>query len=131
MPGKTQSRPAFCFGRMLQGPAFNLQDLMPEPDPELPKNAETKRPRKPFLEIDPRIIEALDLVILGVLDGEWHKVAIIIARATDAAKAGALDVSAQAIAQRIYALVDNKAIESQGNVRRWRAGEIRRKASAI
>ena len=80
---------------------------------------------KPEIVIDPAIIEALDTLILAAADGEWRKVALVIARATDAAKAQALDVPAQAIAQRIYALTDNKRLVVQGNVRRWRAGEVR------
>ena len=87
---------------------------------ELPEMSE-----KPEIAINPAIIEALDTIILAAADGEWRKVALVIARATDAAKAQALDVPAQAIAQRIYALTDNKRLVVQGNVRRWRAGEVR------
>ncbi len=90
-------------------------DVRPERQPKLP------------VAIDPNIVEALDQAILSVLDGDWHKVAIVIARVTDTAKTQALDVSAQAIAQRIYALADDKRLEVQGNVRRWRAGEVRLK----
>ena len=87
---------------------------------ELPEISE-----KPAIVIDPAIIEALDTLILAAADGEWRKVALVIARATDAARAQNLDVTAQAIAQRIYALGDNKRLDVQGNVRRWRAGEVK------
>jgi Protein of unknown function len=75
---------------------------------------------------DPR----LDDVIVSCATAEWCKVAILIARATDAARAAAIDTTAQAIAARVYALVEDKRLEGQGNVRRWRAGEVRRIAVA-
>ena len=98
------------------------------PDGALPGDepeAEFRRPLKPLIEIAPDMVAAIDAVILSAVDGEWRKVALVVARATDAAKAQALDVPAQAIAQRIYALTDNKRLVVQGNVRRWRAGEVR------
>ena len=87
---------------------------------ELPEMSE-----KPEIAIDPAIIEALDTIILAAADGEWRKVALVIARATDAAHAQGLDVTAQMIAARIYCLTDNKRLALQGNVRRWRAGEVK------
>ena len=63
--------------------------------------------------------------VLVMRYGDFEEYRDVIARATDAAKAQALDVPAQAIAQRIYALTDNKRLVVQGNVRRWRAGEVR------
>ncbi len=67
----------------------------------------------------------LDALILTCATGDWMKVAILIARTTDAARAATLDAPAQIIAARIYALVDERRLQSQGNVRRWRAGEVR------
>ena len=87
---------------------------------ELPEMSE-----KPEIAIDPAIIGALDTIILAAADGEWRKVALVIARATDAARAQGLDVTAQMIAARIYCLTDNKRLALQGNVRRWRAGEVK------
>lgn len=81
-------------------------------------NAETAASPAP----DPR----LDAVILGCADGAWCKVAMLIARATDAAREKSIDAPAQTIAARIYALVDEHRLDAQGNVRRWRAGEVRR-----
>lgn len=69
--------------------------------------------------------ERLDSVILACATGEWMKVAILIARTTNAARAAALDAPAQIIAARIYALVDERRLQVKGNVRRWRAGEVR------
>ena len=51
---------------------------------------------------------------------------MLIARTTDAARAQSIEASAQAIAARIYALVANYQLDVQGNVRRWRASNVRR-----
>jgi Protein of unknown function len=70
----------------------------------------------------------LDAVILACAEPEWCKVAILIARTTDAARAQAIDAPAQAIAARIYALTADRRLDVQGNVRRWRASDVRRPA---
>lgn len=70
--------------------------------------------------------EPLDALILAAADGEWRKLAVFIARVVDAARTTGLEVSGQAVAQRIYALVEAELLEAKGNVRRWRAGEVRR-----
>ena len=70
---------------------------------------------------DPR----LDAVILSCGTGDWCKVAVLIARATDAARAQSIEANAQLIAAHIYALVADHRLDAQGNVRRWRAGEVR------
>jgi hypothetical protein len=77
----------------------------------------------PELEIalDPR----LDAAILASLTKEWCKVAVLISRVTDAARAASLEAPAQVIAAHIYALAADHRIDVQGNVRRWRAGEVR------
>lgn len=67
----------------------------------------------------------LDAVILSCGTPQWCKVAMLIARATDAARAKSIDAPAQMIAGRIYALVAQQRLQSQGNVRRWRASEVR------
>jgi Protein of unknown function len=79
-------------------------------------------PAAPTVTIDPR----LDAIILECATAEWCKVAMLIARATDAARAASLDASAQVIAAHIYALAEARRLDVQGNVRRWRASEVRR-----
>jgi hypothetical protein len=69
--------------------------------------------------------EALDAVVLSVADAEWRKVARFIAIVVDAVKAQGLETSGQDVAQRIYALVEAGRLEARGNIRRWRAGEVR------
>ncbi len=67
----------------------------------------------------------LDAVILSCADAEWRKVAMLIARTTDAAREQSIDATTQSIAERIYALTDAHRLEVKGNVRRWRTTEIR------
>jgi Protein of unknown function len=68
---------------------------------------------------------AIDELILSTANTEWCKVAILIARTVDAAKAQGIDLPSSAIVARIYVLADSKALATQGNVRRWRACEVR------
>ena len=50
---------------------------------------------------------------------------MLIARATDAARAQSIAVSTQDIAAAIYALAGDNALIVTGNVRRWRSAEVR------
>ena len=50
--------------------------------------------------------ETLDAHILAAGNSDWSKVAVFIARIVDAAKAGGTEVTGQAVALRIYALVE-------------------------
>lgn len=84
----------------------------PDPDPD------------PAPSISIASDERLDSLVLDAADAAWSKVAVFIAKVVDAAKAQGLDTSGQAIAQRIYALVESGQLEAKGNVRRWRAAEI-------
>ena len=70
--------------------------------------------------------DPLDAIILAAGDGEWAKVAVFIAKVVDAAKAAGTETTGQAVAARIYALVEAGKLEAKGNVRRWRAGEVRK-----
>ena len=84
-------------------------------------------------QIDPEPANAtgdipLDAVILHAAGRDWVKVAVFIARVVDAAKAADREATGQVIAARIYALVDAGKLEAKGNVRRWRAGEVRKAA---
>ena len=74
--------------------------------------------------------DPLDAVILAASDGEWCKVAVFIAKVMDAAKAQSVQTSGQAVAARIYALVEQGQLLSQGNIRRWRAASVRRGGAA-
>ena len=72
--------------------------------------------------------EQLDTLVLATADATYVKVAVFIARVVDAAKAAGVEATGQSVAARIYALVDAGSLEAKGNVRRWRAGEVRRAA---
>ncbi len=88
---------------------------------QIPAAPDTTTPLTPSTLDD----AAIDALILSVANAEWCKVAILIARSVDAAKAQGIDLPANAIVPRIYALADINALATQGNVRRWRACEIR------
>ncbi|MFM9941216.1 MAG: DUF3658 domain-containing protein [Hyphomicrobiaceae bacterium] len=69
--------------------------------------------------------DPLDALIMAACDGEWCKMAVFLSRVVDAAKAQGIETTGQAIATRIYNLVETGRLEAKGNVRRWRAGEVR------
>ena len=74
----------------------------------------------------PDAADPLDALILASSGADWIKVALFIARVMDAAKTSGTETTAQAIAARIYVLVEAGRLEAKGNVRRWRAAEVRR-----
>ena len=74
----------------------------------------------------PAHVAAIDALILKAASPEWCKVAVLIARTVDLAKAEGRDLAPAVIVPRIYALADSGALSVQGNVRRWRSGEVRR-----
>ena len=86
------------------------------------------RMAKTFSHITAAAADPLDAVILANAGAEWLKVAVFIARVVDAAKAQAIETTGQAVAARLYFLVDHGQLEGKGNVRRWRAAEVRAKA---
>lgn len=71
---------------------------------------------------------AVDALILASATNEACKVAILIARVVDAGKAQSLELTSATIAPRIYALAEAGKLSVQGNVRRWRAAEVKRGA---
>ena len=73
--------------------------------------------------------DPLDPIILGSSDAAWCKVAVFIAKVMDAAKAQSIETTGQAVAARLYILAEQGHLEAQGNIRRWRAGSVRRAAT--
>ena len=69
-----------------------------------------------------------DGLIMACASEEACKVAILIARTVDAANAQSLEITPSMIAPRIYALAESGKLSVQGNVRRWRAAEIKKGA---
>lgn len=69
-----------------------------------------------------------DTIILAAATAEPTKIAAIIAKAYDALEAQGVPASktlGQEIAERIYVLIDNGALECQGNMRRWRDADVK------
>ncbi|MEQ1651249.1 MAG: DUF3658 domain-containing protein [Hyphomicrobium sp.] len=75
---------------------------------------------------DPIADPRLDALILAAADSDWCKVTMLIARVTDAARAASIETTGQSIATRLYAMTADHRLEVQGNVRRWRAAQVRK-----
>ena len=73
--------------------------------------------------------DPLDPIVVASADETFVKVALFISLVIDAAKAVGVEATGQSVATRIYALVDAGVLEANGNVRRWRASEVRRSAT--
>jgi hypothetical protein len=82
------------------------------------------------VDTTPEDAALIDAVILASAPVAWSKIAVVIARATDLAKERDIVVTPRQIAARIYALTDAGKLAVQGNVRRWRTGEVRAVAGA-
>lgn len=72
--------------------------------------------------------EELDAVILAAVNTNWQKVAVVISTVFDALAQKGITYPAQGIAERIYVLVAEDKLDSGGNIRRWRDGNVRVKA---
>ena len=75
------------------------------------------------------MIEArIDDAILASVEGNWRKVAMVIAKASDTL-GGELpqgDEGLNAIAMRIEVLVRDGRLVAQGDISKWRHSEVRR-----
>ncbi len=69
--------------------------------------------------------EDIDSLILSAATADWLKIAVMISKVFEDPALQGIDNPGQAIAERIYILVDNGRLDSQGNMRRWRDGEVR------
>ena len=69
--------------------------------------------------------EQIDELILGVSSVQWRKVAMIIVLVMDTCKRERIAIEDEAIASRIYALVDKGQLEGAGNLTKWRFSEVR------
>lgn len=72
----------------------------------------------------------LDAAVFGCLanaNGRWRKVAMVIGQAADAVDANfpADQAGHELIARRIVSLVEAGRLVAQGDITRWRHGEIR------
>jgi hypothetical protein len=69
--------------------------------------------------------ETIDALILSAASGKWQKVAIVISKVFDDPAFDGAGMSAQNVAEQLYILVDNGQLAVQGNMRRWRDGQVR------
>ncbi len=69
--------------------------------------------------------DTIDALILTAASNEWVKIAVMISKVFEAPALAGIDGLAQMVAERVYILVDHGRLASQGNMRRWREGEVR------
>ncbi len=71
--------------------------------------------------------EIIDHLILSAVTDEWQKIALMISKIYDDSALTDIpqDKRGQAIADRLYILIDNGGLDCQGNMRRWRDSEVR------
>ena len=67
----------------------------------------------------------IDELILSFATAQWQKVAMIVAKTLDECGRRQIDVDAEEIAKRVALLVDEKRLDSQGNLTNWRRSEDR------
>jgi len=67
----------------------------------------------------------LDDMILSVVKPNWLKVAMVLGKARRLSESRGFETSYEALAARIAALCMAGRLESQGNVSKWRRGEVR------
>ncbi len=71
--------------------------------------------------------ETIDALILAAATDAWVKTAVMISKIFDDPALGNIDKDkrGQVIAERLYILIDNGALEGRGNMRRWRDSDVR------
>lgn len=72
--------------------------------------------------------EKIDALIMAAASEHWTKIAVIISKVYDDFETQGLEFTkalAQDIAERLYILVDAGRLDVQGNMRRWRDGDVR------
>ena len=72
--------------------------------------------------------EKTDALIMAAAGAEFTKIAVIISKVYDDFEAQGLELTktlSKEIAERLYILVDNGALEAQGNMRRWRDADVK------
>ena len=72
--------------------------------------------------------EKIDALIMEAISEHFTKIAVIISKVYDHFEGEGQELTkdlAKEIAERLYILVDNGALESQGNMRRWRDSNVR------
>lgn len=91
-------------------------------DPELDEEDEAA-----VAALSPSDVEAIDHALLSLCDRHWRKVAYVVGYAMDVYPDRYFDIPDIYYAMRVRALVDVGLLEAQGNLRRMRFSEIRRR----
>jgi Protein of unknown function len=71
----------------------------------------------------------LDAAIFSVLKSNWQKTATVISKAQKWCDSHGTPLDLEILGARIQALAEERQIESQGNVSKWRQSEVRLKQS--
>ena len=113
---------------LLQAIYARFRDLIPfEEFPEINSSL-----RWDQVQLPPSVSEAqVDQIILSVIAPQWHKMARIIWDAVKRSEELALGVRDEAFAARIQVLVEAGRLESQGDLRKWRHSEVRKKLEPL
>jgi hypothetical protein len=113
---------------LLQAIYARFRDLIPfEEFPEISSSL-----RWDQVQLPPSVSEAqADQIILSVIAPQWHKMARIIWDAVKRSEELALGVRDEAFAARIQVLVEAGRLESQGDLRKWRHSEVRKKLEPL
>ncbi len=72
--------------------------------------------------------EKIDALIMEAASVEFTKIAALISKVYDAMPGAGITPHADSgkeIAEALYILVDNGALECQGNMRRWRDADVK------
>ena len=112
---------------LLQAIYARFRDLIPfEEFPEINSSL-----RWDQVQLPPSVSEAQVDQILSVIAPQWHKMARIIWDAVKRSEELALGVRDEAFAARIQVLVEAGRLESQGDLRKWRHSEVRKKLEPL
>ncbi len=84
------------------------------------------RRKNPFRgSIMTNINETIDTMILSAVNAEWQKTALVISKVFDNPDFDKENLTGQNVAERIYALIEEKKITNTGNIRRWRDSNVK------
>jgi hypothetical protein len=67
----------------------------------------------------------IDGLILSFAKVQWRKVAMIIGQVLGECRRLGINTDEHCVAERIYALVEDRQLEAQGNLSLWRHSEVR------
>jgi len=69
--------------------------------------------------------DTIDRLVIAAATDEWQKIAVLISKIFEDPALKGIDGLAAQIAERINILSDHGRIDTRGNARRWRDGEVK------